>query len=114
MTKPYLDSASRKCPNGHEYTIEGGADWADEDICPDCGAEPGDKVTPEDATPEVLEERLGDNGCPGCPACETGDAVGWVPVEDRPAPGARWQCDCCGRYIDAAGAAIKLERGVEA
>ena len=114
MTKPYKDSASRKCPNGHEYTIEGGADWADEDICPDCGAEPGDKVTPEDATPEVLEEWLGDNGCPGCPACETGDAVGWVPVEDRPAPGARWQCDCCGRYIDAAGAAIKLERGVEA
>ena len=73
MTKPYLDSASRKCPNGHEYTIEGGVDvggreWADEDICPVCWAEPGDETTPERATPGVLDAWIADNGQPGCPA----------------------------------------------
>lgn len=95
------------CPNGHD------AYGYDPDLgtprCQECDAEERDKVTPEDATPEVLEAWIADHGQPDCRHCGTGEQVVWVPVRDRPEPGARWRCASCRCYLDANGQEIRRE-----
>lgn len=107
------DWPTANCPNGHDsygYDPDLGTPR-----CPECDAEEGDPVTPEDATPEVLAAWIARNR-PYCMECEEKGCTGTEYVDylepDEREEGAeafRWQCSYCNEYLDADGQRINVD-----
>jgi hypothetical protein len=111
------------CPNGHFGNVMyGDAEdtWGDTE-CPECGAEPGDKLDPDIVTGDApgLEDWISDNN-PGCEVCcnerEDGESdVQFVlPADRQPAEKhLRWKCPVHG-WVDDKGRQITAEKQVAA
>jgi hypothetical protein len=100
------------CPNGHFGNVMyGDAEdtWGDTE-CPECGAEPGDKLDPDIVTGDApgLEDWIGDNA-PQCQACE--EPAEFIMPADREEglEKLRWVCPHCTEYLHEDGLAVNVD-----
>jgi len=107
-----IQSEAWTCPNGHfGNVIHGDAEetWGDVS-CPTCGAEPGDKLDPDEVTGDApgIDEWIEHNR----PVCEQCDADAEFVYPDERETGLeklRWRCPLCNEYLTEDGETINVE-----
>ena len=107
-----VQSESWTCPNGHFGNIMYGdmhETWGDTE-CPECGAEPGDKLDPDVVTGDApdVDEWIAHNR-PTCDQCDAEATFVWPDERDKGLEKLRWRCPVCTEYLTEDGETINVE-----
>ena len=107
-----VQSEAWTCPNGHfGNVVHGDAEelWGDTE-CPECGAEPDDKLDPDVVTGDApdVDEWIAHNR-PTCDQCDAEATFVWPDERDKGLEKLRWSCPVCTEYLTEDGETINVE-----